>query len=102
MVSRRSFLVTLVLATLGLALSSPGEEDPGPGVKAMLEAIDDYQKWLKRGDYIKVNKAWLVAVNRWEALDGIGRRQVERLRPGTRQWMETGDGYEPGMLSDPP
>lgn len=47
--SRRSFMITLALASMSFASPSPEEEDLGPGVRAMLEAIDHYQKWLRMG-----------------------------------------------------
>ena len=101
MLSRRAFILTLALGSLGLASPSPAQDEPGIKVRQTVEAIDRYQKWVARGDYDKVQRTWLEVSKLWQSLDYVEQLAVEEQRPGTRSWMESGEDYD-GGLSDPP
>lgn len=101
MLTRRAFLLSLTLASLGLALPSTEEGEPGIKVRQAVEAIDRYQKWVSRGDYDRVQRSWLEVSKLWQSLDHLEQQAVEKQRPGTRKWMESGEDYGDG-LSDPP
>jgi len=101
MLSRRTFIMSLTLASMGFTLPSLAEDEPGIKVRQTVEAIDRYQKWVARGDYDRVQRSWLEVSKLWQSLDYVEQQSVEKLRPGTRRWMESGEDYSDG-LSDPP
>jgi hypothetical protein len=78
--------------------ASPADEVLLP-VEAIVKVIDRYQGWLERGDIIQVQRAWAECVPRWQALSDKQRAEVEKLRPGTRKWMESGSDYEEELFN---
>ncbi len=101
MISRRTFLLSLALTSLALASPSPEDAQSESSVRRIVEAIDRYQNEIEKGDYIRVQRAWIEVTKLWKSLSILEQRTVEQRRPGTRSWMESGKDYE-GVLSDPP
>ena len=82
MLSRRTFIMSLTLASMGFTLPSLAEDEPGIKVRQTVEAIDRYQKWVARGDYDRVQRSWLEVSKLWQSLDYVEQQSVEKLRPG--------------------
>ena len=101
MLSRRAFILCLALTPLGLASPDTEENDPRIEVQQTIDAIDRYQKFLDRGDYDRTQRCWGEVRRLWQSLSFAEKRTVEKRRPGTHSWMESGEDYD-GDLSDPP
>lgn len=84
------------------ASPSPDEEALPPQVAEILMAIDGYQRALNRSDYVATNRAWQDVVKLWKALPESQQKHVERHRPGTTRWMESGTDYSDGGFDTAP
>lgn len=86
-------LASAISAISAISAVRAEERELPAAIQAMLDALEAYDRAVRRADAVRTKDAWIRAVKCWQGLSLSDQEWVEDLRPGTRAWMEGGGDY---------